>query len=368
MLGIPMLAGAGDPAGLVTAITFLAAIMMLDLFDISLPRGDSVSVSGALVASGIVLMGSAVGAAVALGSALVAELLKRRDDQSAIHRPSAGAGRVCGLLAALAPVLAMGHAARPLLAALSCAAYLLGELIMSQVIMSWRSRRKLSRLIRGNLRRQLPLLAAQVSTSSLTVITFAGMREWSLIPVGALLLLMRQSYAMLLDVRETYRTTVEVLVEVAEESDSRRCGHAERTSAIARDIAMKAGLTAPQVERISFAALLHDIDAISGCDATVARVGRSAQVCAGAKFFDDLQPILRICDGSGAPDHLSESDLVAAMAVALASDIDSRSHPQVGEAHSFRAVERVSDQVSATAKAAIVGAALELGYSIPAVT
>ena len=53
------------------------------------------------------------------------------------------------------------------------------------------------------------------------------MGPWSLIPVVALLLLMRQSYALFLDIRETYRTTVEVLVEAAESQDDRRywaCG------------------------------------------------------------------------------------------------------------------------------------------------
>ena len=47
------------------------------------------------------------------------------------------------------------------------------------------------------------------------------MGSWSLIPVVALLLLMRQSYALFLDIRETYRTTVEVLVEAAESQDRR---------------------------------------------------------------------------------------------------------------------------------------------------
>ncbi len=88
------------------------------------------------------------------------------------------------------------------------------------------------------------------------------MGAWSLIPVVALLFLMRQSYAMLLDIRELYRTTVEVLVEAAEAKMHGRVGHAERTAAAARAIAMRIGLSAQRVERISYAALLHDVDAI----------------------------------------------------------------------------------------------------------
>ena len=75
----------------------------------------------------------------------------------------------------------------------------------------------------------------------------------------ALLLLMRQSYVLFLDIRETYRTTVEVLVEAAESQDSRRAGHSDRTAVLARSIAMGCGLSASEVELIGYAALLHDI-------------------------------------------------------------------------------------------------------------
>jgi hypothetical protein len=176
MLGHHLLVGAVEPVGIVTAMSFFAAIVMLDYFDISLPRGDSVGVSGALVASGIVLLGPLVGAVVAVTSALAADTARRRSAQSAIYRPSAAAGRVCGLILSMAPVIALGHTSPPLVAAISCTAYLLGELLMSQVVLSLYSKRPLSRLIKGNLRRQLPLLVAQVSTSSLAVITFTGMR------------------------------------------------------------------------------------------------------------------------------------------------------------------------------------------------
>ncbi len=88
------------------------------------------------------------------------------------------------------------------------------------------------------------------------------MGAYSLIPVVALLFLIRQSYAMLQDIRELYRTTVEVLVEAAEAQDVRRVGHAERTASIARTIGTHMGLASGQIERISYAALLHDVDAI----------------------------------------------------------------------------------------------------------
>jgi hypothetical protein len=204
------------------------------------------------------------------------------------------------------------------------------------------------------------------------MITYGYMGAWSLIPVVALLLLMRQSYALLLDIRETYRTTVEVLVEAAEGQDVRRLGHADRTAAIARAIGMHLGMSAPQVERVSYAALLHDVDAISDGDSQrdeqdgALAPGKTAAVFEGVEFFSVLLPILRLCDGE-APNAPTGDDLTAALVVALASDVDAADHDEVALAHQTNAVDRVSPHANAAIKAKVVGAALALGYRTPAV-
>jgi hypothetical protein len=262
-------------------------------------------------------------------------------------------------------------------AALVPAAYLLTELIAAQLVAAVGTGRPFGRLLRGNLHLQAPLLIAQWSASLLLLITYSVMGAWSLIPVVALLFLMRQSYAMLQDIRELYRTTVEVLVEAAEGQDARRVGHAERTACTAREIATHVGLAAGQVERISYAALLHDVDAI-GTPSELRILeedhqvghgeGASSAVFEGVHFFDDVLPIIRVCDGdssdAGPP---SEADLLAGFIVALASDADAAEHADVAAAHTGSAIDRVAPRVSASMKSTVVGAALALGYRIPAV-
>jgi len=233
-------------------------------------------------------------------------------------------------------------------------------------------RRPLARLLRGNFRTQAPALAAQWSASVLLLITYGEMRSWSLIPVVALLLLMRQSYALFLDIRETYRTTVEVLVEAAESQDDRRFGHAHRTAATARAIAMHIGLPAPAVERISYAALLHDLgelsDAIGAEGILPVREIRSAEVVAGVEFFRSVEPILQICDGDASRVDVTADLALAAMIVALASDIDCELSWQARAAHRDSTMGHVAPWVSSGLKARAVGAAIELGYPIPAVS
>ena len=185
---------------------------------------------------------------------------------------------------------------------------------------------------------------------------------------------MRQSAALLLQIRDAYRTTVEVLVEAAESQSPARLGHSERTASIAWQIAMKMGLSSNLVERISFVALLHDIDAIGETAQRSATPsadglqnhGHSSEVLEAAEFFADVLPILRICDGR-VDEDVDEFDIVSALVVTLASDVDAHDNPAVGHLHASSTSARVSPFASPQLKARVVSAALLLGYQIPAV-
>jgi hypothetical protein len=358
---------------------FFLAIVVLDSFDISLPRGDSIGVSGALSAAAVVILGPIWATVICLGSVFVAHLARhgadvRRRVVSAVAARSAALFAAALTVSLLSLQPAIYHSL--LCAALVPASYLMTDLIVAQFVAAVGTGRPFGRLLRGNLRGQAPLLVAQWSSSALLLITFSGMRAWSLIPVVALLFLMRQSYAMLLDMRELYRTTVEVLVEAAEAQDLRRVGHAERTAAAARAIAMRMGLSPQRVERISYAALLHDIDAISNTsdlivsgdnDGSAIAIGSSSAVFEGAHFFDDVLPIIRICDGYLPDGPPAEEDLLAGLVVALASDVDASQSADVAAAHMGNAVDRVAPWVTSSVKSSVVGAALALGYRVPAV-
>ena len=380
-------------ASIYAVFCFFLAVLLLDSFDISLPRGDSIGVSGAVSAAAILLLGPAWAILICIGSALVTHLARHGTEKRR---------RVIGALFARMSALAAGvlvswaltgestgyHGL--LAAALVPGAFLLTELVGAQFVAAVGTGRPFARLLRGNILIQAPLLLAQWSASVLLLITYTGIGPWSptphfttgmgaysLIPVVALLFLMRQSYAMLQDIRELYRTTVEVLVEAAEAEDVRRAGHAERTASIARTIGTHMGLASGQIERISYAALLHDVDAIGspeehgiadeGSEHGLA-AGATSPVFEGVRFFEDVVPIIRVCDGDwGGEPPPSESDVLAGFIVALASDADAAAHSDVAEAHLGNSIDRVAPHVSASMKALVVGAALASGYRIPAV-
>ncbi len=354
------------------AAWFAVAIALLDSFDISLPRGDSIGVSGALVAASLLLVGP-LPALVAAVAGLAAAQLVGRHRASPRFVVEAVVVRLGALLAAWGTaVLVPWSAVRAplLLAGIAVGfVYLFTELVLSQTIAARETGRPFSRLFRGNLSRQALMLAAQVSATALVVTTYPDMGVWSLVPVVALLLLMRQSYSMLLEMRETYQATVEILVEAAEGQDERFRGHADRTAQIAREICMRLGLNAADVERASYSALLHDIYAIAGSFEAngTGEHGSSSAVLEGVEFFSDVLPVVRACDGQLEVAPAKDQTLLLAMVVALASDIDMQRNPVVAQAHSGSAVETVSGLVPAQVKARVVSAALELGFSTPAV-
>jgi len=357
-----------DPSWL-GAFWFLVAVFLLDSFDISLPRGDSTGVAGALCAAAIVVLGPTRAGAVALVSAIVTHAIRRGTEAP---RRLGMVVTARGAAIVLVTLVLRGILGAPLFVTYVVipAAFLMAELIVSQAVASVSTGRPFLRLLKGNARSQTPLIAAQWSASALLLVTYAGMGPWSLVPVVALLLLMRQSYAMFLDIRETYRTTVEVLVEAAESQDLRRVGHADRTAAVAREVASRIGLSAAEVERISYAALLHDLgelaEGVEPADEGQQRAP-SADVVHGVEFFEGVEPILRVCDGGATGSPSSDDDLLAALIVALASDIDAEYHPEVAAAHHRSTVDIVAPRVTAEIKAKAVGAALRLGYRIPAV-
>lgn len=354
----------------VSIASFSAAILLLSLFDIPLPRGDIVGVSGTLDAVALVVLGP-LAALISCVVGVLGALAMRRTARGVSDVVPAIVPRLAGLaLATLVYVFltSVVNGDRWLTGIASVSFYLGAELVVAQVLTAVRGRRSVWRLVRGNLHRLAPVLLAQLSTALLAVAVYEDMRQWSLLLVVALLMLIRQSYSLLLDIGETYRTTVEVLVQAAEGLGGERHGHAERTAQIAREIAMGCGLSPQEVERVSYAALLHDIDALSyGGDAPSSRP-TSSSVLEDVPFFANVIEILRVCDGIGCQEEGEhELDLLAAFIVALSSDVDAAVHVQAHAGDPQDAVDRVAPLVPSNLKARAVWAAIQLGYSVPAV-
>ena len=366
--------GSSSSAVIPLAPWFLLAVFAVDLFDISISGDDSVRVSGALCVATMWILGPAPAMVICPVGTILAHIV-RRGGGDLRRLSNLLLAREVALASTLA-LVAFSRSFRPAgvfeFALIGPPMFLLSEIFVTELSSSISTSRSLCALLRGTLSMQAPLLLAQWSASVLIVVTFGGMEAWSLVPGVALLLLMRQSCALLLEVRETYRTTVEVLVEAAESQDASTKGHAERSATAARAIATRAGLAPFQVELIGYAALLHDVDALTApSDAAANRsVGSSSTVFEGVDFLSRVLPVLQLCDGRYTRTAgYSRDEFMAAIIVALASDADEACHPEMAsvESATATALGRFSRFVPADVKARAVSAALSLGYAIPAV-
>ncbi len=351
----------------VSVIVFGLAAAGVGLFDVSLPRGDVIGVSGAIDAAALALLGPAaavLSCLVGIGGAF----LVRRGADRPVRLGVTLSARMGGLLTAAMTLNTLDLSVSNqelraiMLGLVTGTVFLSAELLIVLVFSSARTDRSFWRLIRGNISVQMPFMLAQMSAVTLTVLTYDRMGDWSLLVLLALLLLIRQSHAMLLDIREAYRATVEVLAEVAEGCRAGEDGHAHRTAKIAREIASRCGLGPIEIEKVSYAALLHDIGRIGD---SVHDQCPSSSVIDGVESFVDIIGILRIVDGLHSEGQAaSERDKLAAYVVALASDIDVAVTGDTAERG--RTAVKLAELVPSTLRAKAVGAAVRLGYGVPA--
>ncbi len=331
-------------------LQFLVVVFLLNLLDLSMPYGETMPVDSAMVVACLVLAGPLTAAAVTVIARVAVDLA--RGGSTGMDRTLSLLSRRLVALAACAYLLAV----LPEQVAPSYVVYVEGllagltfvflELLLAQVQAAPRLRERFSQLVVGNLILQGPLLAAQVSVAVLTVITYGQMNVWALAVMTLLVVLMRESLALFLAIRQAYRSTIEALVATIEAQDPGRKGHAERVESIARSIALRLGVRGGSLETLGYAALLHDVDMLGLDVDDVAQVVQkhSADTVLSVRFLADVVPVLRLCDGSEMAEPPPWSIQQSAAVVALASDMDDQANV-VNWAEKTGAVARLSEQV-----------------------
>jgi hypothetical protein len=158
----------------------------------------------------------------------------------------------------------------------------------------------------------------------LTVLLLRDLGFWSLAISSGLLLVMQQSFALLLEVRASYTSTVEMLARSIEAYDPSRRGHADRVSRMVGDTGRTLGMPSRRLESLVYAALFHDVGRIGADDLDELPAYRSSEVVSNVGFLSGAMPVLQILDTAGeAEASLDEQDLVGAYLVAYFSALDS---------------------------------------------
>lgn len=104
--------------------------------------------------------------------------------------------------------------------------------------------------------------------SLLMAIMFRWMDFWSVLVFSLPLAVTGQSFKLYLDIRKTYNSTIKALTATIEAQDTTREGHAQRVTDYSLAIARELGMYGNELERINYAAILHDIGKL-GFDKTL---------------------------------------------------------------------------------------------------
>jgi len=330
------------------ALTFLA-----EWAAFSIPIEGSVSLSFAIVYAAVLLGGPLSGAAVALFGAVPPQDFKTRKPplvmafnlgQVACSALASGAVFILsgGVALAANPASAVQLDAWLLPAVLAALAYATTNMLLVGEGISLVAHVPLAEVWRTSFRSY---------TVSLIALTLLGIVLVQLVVVagylGLLLLVVpfsvaRQTFQVYVQLSDAYRGTIRSLIAVIEAKDPYTRGHSERVAIYARDIAEEIGLPDAEIQRIEYAALLHDIGKVGVAVTTLLKKETlSAQefgeirlhpltgsrVLAEIDFLSDVVPIIEAhherLDGTGYPYGLAGKAVpLGAQVLAVADTFD----------------------------------------------
>jgi len=318
----------------VSAVAYAAlGFMVVAAVPIRLPRGDTlaVAVGPALAASILVPQCEAV-TGVTFGVMATVAVSLREDSPSGLLMDSlrypiitfAIAGPLAELLSATQP--SQNDFATVLKLLVLALTFVALDLFTYSLVTAWVDSEPLGQRITSLIRLVGGVFAGQASVGIALALVYPSMGILGALVLVVLMLVMKHTFGLYLRIRSAYARTVGVLARLAEFQLGDAQGHAERVAAIAAAMGRHMRLPHQSLERLSFAALLHDIGKVG----TEGETGVDRHAVLGARillqvpFLTDVAPVV-------AMHHDSEFDStnpdgLLAQIVAVASRYDELRH------------------------------------------
>lgn len=276
-------------------VLLLIGVVVSENFSLAFPSGASISIAFPLTIAAIALLGPTSAAVVAAGDSLsLAEIRSKKPVGRILFNTSsvvlvtlaagwtyvtAGGAPMARVTAAGAvsfePFTAEAFAAQivPMLAAAAVSAF--GNVILVSLAMSLSTGTSLRHVLRQLawvLRNEFALALVGFAIAQVLAISALG-----LLLFVAPLVVSRQVYQRYIELRHAYADTVRSLVGVLEAKDPYTRGHSERVAAYATSMGRKFGLADSDLERLEWAALLHDVGKIAVSRAILVKPGRLSE-------------------------------------------------------------------------------------------
>ncbi len=133
-----------------------------------------------------------------------------------------------------------------------------------------------------------------LAMAAVAVRLYAESGAWAF-PIALLLtLILQNSFNLYLRIRRGYADTIGALAHAAELDRPHDSGHARRVADLAVAVGRRMGLSSRELERIGYAALLHDIGRMGdvGDDMSGVHAHRGAEIVASIPFLEHVAPLI----------------------------------------------------------------------------
>jgi putative nucleotidyltransferase with HDIG domain len=174
-------------------------------------------------------------------------------------------------------------------------------------------------------------LTGQLSLAAVMAALFGAVGAGAVVVILPLVFLMRASFNLLLRADKSYGDTILALARAVEMERPTTVGHGERTAIVADILGRRLGLRSQQLQRLRYAALLHDIGKL-GCeesdgslpDGIADHAERGANIVSKVDFLSTVAEPVRLHHGgeSVIDSEVRGGDALLAQVVALASFYD----------------------------------------------
>lgn len=209
----------------------------------------------------------------------------------------------------------------------------------------------------------LPIYTVQVAMSAVALRVFPILGARAFLIAFLLTAILQNSFNLYLRIRRAYSETIGALARAAELDRPEDAGHAQRVAELAVAVGRRLRLSSNDLERIGFAALLHDIGKIGQAGNAVGSLhaARGAEIVADIPFLSEVAPLIR--------EHHSEAaDIpVLSAVVGVCSEYDRlrRTHSPIAAVELLRAGAQGRRRDVAEALAHVVFEASESGDQRP---
>lgn len=339
-------------------IFFVILGIICESLVITLPNQINVSVVFTLAVS-VVMLFSPFSAGIIMASATMLSVFKKEGrvihifnipfyktlfNGSNLFLSAASAGTVYRLLGGTSDGIVLSKVAIPIVLALCV--YIFTNTSLVTILISSLLSKRFDELWRSNVKWTIENFLIMSPMGIILALAFENYGYIGVLLFFGPLLMARYSFKIYMDLRRSYLETVQALSKALEAKDPITSGHAERVSKYAIDIARELKLSEAKIDRIRYAALLHDIGKIGIADGILKKPGSLSEdefdnikkhpvigyeILKDIDFLRDVARIIRYhherYDGTGYPDRLKGKEVpIESYILAVADAFDAMTH------------------------------------------